>query len=79
MLSDHTSRLFLTIIFVYSIVCLTVGAYSKWLDTAPNGMSFIPSVIEVLVNGMSISEDSAAAASLAFRHICDGIEYLLII
>lgn len=52
-------------------VCLTVGAYSKWLDTAPNGMSFIPSVIEVLVNGMSMSEDSAAAASLAFRHICD--------
>ncbi|XP_071710316.1 transportin MOS14-like isoform X1 [Rutidosis leptorrhynchoides] len=52
-------------------VCLTIGAYSKWLDAAPNGPSFLPSVIDILVSGMSMSEDSAAAAALAFRHICD--------
>nr|GEX49288.1 transportin MOS14 [Tanacetum cinerariifolium] len=52
-------------------VCLTVGAYSKWIDGAPNGLSFLPSVIDILVSGMSMSEDSAAAAALAFRNICD--------
>ena len=57
-----------------SAVCLTIGAYSKWLDAAPGGLSIFPSVIDILMSGMSISEDSAAAAALAFRHICDGIE-----
>ncbi|KAI5683582.1 hypothetical protein M9H77_04810 [Catharanthus roseus] len=52
-------------------VCLTIGAYSKWLDASASGLSFLPSVMDILVSGMSISEDSAAAASLAFRHICD--------
>ncbi|XP_024969319.1 transportin MOS14 isoform X1 [Cynara cardunculus var. scolymus] len=52
-------------------VCLTVGAYSKWLDAAQSGLSFLPSVIDILISGMSMSEDSAAAAALAFRHICD--------
>lgn len=52
-------------------VCLTIGAYSKWLDASSSGLSFLPSVIDILVSGMSMSEDSAAAASLAFRHICD--------
>ncbi|KAF5195980.1 Transportin mos14 [Thalictrum thalictroides] len=52
-------------------VCLTIGAYSKWLDAAPGGFSALPSVIDILMSGMSTSEDSAAAAALAFRHICD--------
>ncbi|KAG8388644.1 hypothetical protein BUALT_Bualt02G0146800 [Buddleja alternifolia] len=52
-------------------VCLIIGAYSKWLDAAPSGLSFLPSLIDILVTGMSISEDTAAAAALAFRHICD--------
>uniref|UniRef100_A0A5B7AYJ9 Transportin-3 n=1 Tax=Davidia involucrata TaxID=16924 RepID=A0A5B7AYJ9_DAVIN len=52
-------------------VCLTIGAYSKWLDAASSGLSFLPSVIDILVSGMSMSEDSAAAAALALRHICD--------
>ncbi|PSS07832.1 Transportin like [Actinidia chinensis var. chinensis] len=52
-------------------VCLTVGAYSKWLHAAPTGLSFLPSLIDILVSGMSMSEDSAAAAALAFRHICN--------
>ncbi|KAF3437138.1 hypothetical protein FNV43_RR19891 [Rhamnella rubrinervis] len=52
-------------------VCLTIGAYSKWLDSAPSGLSFLSSVIEILMSGMGTSEDSAAAAALAFRHICD--------
>ncbi|KAH7865379.1 hypothetical protein Vadar_005817 [Vaccinium darrowii] len=52
-------------------VCLTIGAYSKWLDAAPAGLSFLPSLIDILVSGMSVSEDTAAAAALAFRHICN--------
>ncbi|GAA0171554.1 transporter [Lithospermum erythrorhizon] len=52
-------------------VCSLVGAYSRWLNAAPSGPSFLPSVIDILVIGMSLSEDSAAAASKAFRHICN--------
>ncbi|XP_024022810.1 transportin MOS14 isoform X2 [Morus notabilis] len=52
-------------------VCLTIGAYSKWFDAASSGLSILPSVIEILMSGMGTSEDSAAAAALAFRHICD--------
>ncbi|KAG5536759.1 hypothetical protein RHGRI_024256 [Rhododendron griersonianum] len=55
-------------------VCLTIGAYSKWLDAAPTGLSFLPSLIDILVSGMNVSEDTAAAAALAFRHICNGID-----
>ena len=57
-------------------MCYTVGAYSKWLDASPSGQSILPSVIDILMNGMSTSEDSAAAAALAFRHICAGIKFL---
>ncbi|KAL6978105.1 Transportin mos14 [Sarracenia purpurea var. burkii] len=53
------------------VVCLTIGAFAKWLDASPAGLSFLPSLIDILVSGMSISEDSAAAAALAFRHICN--------
>ncbi|KAL8141960.1 hypothetical protein V2J09_014992 [Rumex salicifolius] len=52
-------------------VCLTIGAYSKWIDTSSIGLSILPSLVDVLMSGMSISEDTAAAAALAFRHICD--------
>ncbi|XP_028781682.1 transportin MOS14 isoform X1 [Neltuma alba] len=52
-------------------VCLTTGAYSKWLDSASCGSSLLPSVLDILMNGMGTSEDCAAAAALAFRHICD--------
>lgn len=58
-------------------MCLVIGSYSKWLDAAPNGTSFLSPLINILVSGMSVSEDSAAAASLAFRHICDGKYSLL--
>ncbi|XP_073039876.1 transportin MOS14 isoform X1 [Primulina eburnea] len=52
-------------------VCSIVGAYSQWLDSSLSGLSFLPPLIDILVGGMSISEDTAAAAALAFRHICD--------
>ncbi|XP_035543289.1 transportin MOS14-like isoform X3 [Juglans regia] len=52
-------------------VCLTIGAYSKWLDSASIGLSILPSLIDILMSGMGTSEDSAAAAALAFKHICD--------
>ena len=58
-------------------VCLIIGAYSKWLDAAPSGFAKLPLVIDILMSGMRTSEDSAAAAALAFRHICDGIVSLL--
>ncbi|PIN22652.1 Nuclear transport regulator [Handroanthus impetiginosus] len=51
-------------------VCLVIGAYSKWLDASLSGLSFLPPLIDILVSGMSISEDTAAAAAVAFRHIC---------
>ncbi|KAM0982545.1 hypothetical protein ACFX2I_015414 [Malus domestica] len=51
-------------------VCLTIGAYSKWLDVASGGPSILPSVLHILMSGMGIS-DSAAAAAVAFRQICD--------
>ncbi|KAJ6411653.1 hypothetical protein OIU84_008270 [Salix udensis] len=53
-------------------VCLTIGAYSNWLDAATDGFPLLSSVIKVLLSGMDKSEDSAAAAAVAFRHICDG-------
>ncbi|KAK7857259.1 transportin mos14 [Quercus suber] len=52
-------------------VCLTIGVYSKWLDSASTGPAILPSLIDILMSGMGTSEDSAAAAALAFRHICD--------
>ncbi|XP_061953802.1 transportin MOS14-like [Populus nigra] len=52
-------------------VCLTIGVYSKWLDASSDGFPLLSSVIKVLLSGMSKSEDSAAAAAVAFRHICD--------
>ncbi|GAB4860681.1 Transportin mos14 [Ancistrocladus abbreviatus] len=51
-------------------VCLTAGAYSKWLDASPSGLSILPALVDILMSGMSISEDTAAVAALAFRHIC---------
>ncbi|GFZ17500.1 ARM repeat superfamily protein [Actinidia rufa] len=57
-------------------VCLTVGAYSKWLHAAPTGLSFLPLLIDIIVSGMTTSEDSAAAAALAFRHICNALIFL---
>lgn len=59
-------------------MCLVIGAYSKWLDAAPNGLSVLPQLIDILVSGMSVSEDTAAAAALAFRHICGGKHFCLI-
>ncbi|CAL5372505.1 unnamed protein product [Camellia sinensis] len=53
-------------------LCLTIGAYSKWLDAAPSGLSFLPPLIDILVSGMSMSADTAGAAALAFGHICNG-------
>ncbi|PKI63167.1 hypothetical protein CRG98_016352 [Punica granatum] len=34
-------------------------------------LSILPSLIDILMSGMGKCEDSAAAAALAFRHICD--------
>ncbi|GJS35346.1 mitochondrial fission 1 protein A [Tanacetum coccineum] len=49
------------------VSCLIVGAYTKWIGGALSGLSFLPSVIGILVSGISMSEDSAVAAALAFR------------
>ncbi|MED6148223.1 Transportin mos14 [Stylosanthes scabra] len=52
-------------------VCLTIGAYSKWLDSASCGEPILRSVLDILMKGMGTSEECAAAAALATRHICD--------
>ncbi|KAK6924921.1 hypothetical protein RJ641_009247, partial [Dillenia turbinata] len=52
-------------------VCLTIGAYSRWLDSSAFGLPILPLILDILMVGMKKSEDSAAAAALAFRHICD--------
>lgn len=62
---------------LWKTVCLTIGVYSKWLDSASIGPAILPSLIDILMSGMGTSEDSAAAAALAFRHICDGKEFVL--
>ncbi|KAK3157782.1 hypothetical protein QOZ80_2AG0127920 [Eleusine coracana subsp. coracana] len=52
-------------------VCSTIGAFSKWIDAAPAELSILPPLVDVLNKGMSTSEDTAAAASVAFKHICE--------
>ncbi|GJT86490.1 nucleic acid-binding, OB-fold protein [Tanacetum coccineum] len=53
------------------VSCLIVGAYTKWIGGALSGLSFLPSVIGILVSGISMSEDSAVAAALrTFVMIC---------
>ncbi|GKA17791.1 hypothetical protein Tco_0697628 [Tanacetum coccineum] len=54
-----------------ALACLIVGAYTKWIGGALSGLSFLPSVIGILVSGISMSEDSAVAAALrTFVMIC---------
>ncbi|GJW36110.1 hypothetical protein Tco_0059030 [Tanacetum coccineum] len=42
-------------------------SYTKWIGDMPSGLSFLPSVIGILVSGICMSEDSIVAAALAFR------------
>ncbi|XP_078427860.1 ARM repeat superfamily protein isoform X2 [Wolffia australiana] len=49
-------------------VCSTIGAYSKSLNVLP---SVLPSLVDILTRGMSSSPESAAAASVAFKYICE--------
>eukprot|EP01018_Ginkgo_biloba_P004333 Gb_28911 [translate_table: standard] len=51
--------------------CLAIAGYSKWLGNAPSAPSFLPSIIEVLIRGMTTSEDVSTAASMALRNVCD--------
>lgn len=52
-------------------VCSTIGAYSKWINAAPTELSILPSLVDILTRGMSTSEDSSAAAAVAFKYICE--------
>ncbi|KAG6410313.1 hypothetical protein SASPL_128371 [Salvia splendens] len=54
------------------VLCLVIGAYSKWLDAAPSGSSFLSPLINILVSGMSVSEDTAAAAAAVAFPVSDG-------
>ncbi|GLJ36877.1 hypothetical protein SUGI_0745270 [Cryptomeria japonica] len=51
--------------------CLTIAGYSKWLGSAPSAPSFLPSIIEVLIRGMTTAPDVSTAASLALRNVCN--------
>ncbi|XP_062200572.1 transportin MOS14-like isoform X2 [Phragmites australis] len=52
-------------------VCSTIGAFSKWIDAAPAELSILPPLVGILNKGMSTSEDTAAAASMAFKYVCE--------
>lgn len=52
-------------------VCATIGAYSKWINSAPVEHPILPPLVDILTKGMSTSEDAAAAATLAFKYICE--------
>lgn len=52
-------------------VCVTIGAYSKWIKSAPVEQPILPPLVDILTKGMSTSEDSAAAATLSFKYICE--------
>ncbi|KAG2537503.1 transportin MOS14-like [Panicum virgatum] len=60
----HNEQLLLT-------VCSTIGSFSKWIDAAPAESSILPPLVDILNKGMSTSEDTAAAASMAFKYICE--------
>nr|CAD1836172.1 unnamed protein product [Ananas comosus var. bracteatus] len=51
--------------------CSTIGAYSKWIDGAPVELSVLPPLVDILTRGMSASEDTAAAAAISFKYICE--------
>ncbi|KAG0452940.1 hypothetical protein HPP92_025604 [Vanilla planifolia] len=52
-------------------VCATIGAYSKWINSAPVEHPILPPLVDILTRGMSTSEDAAAAATIAFKYICE--------
>ncbi|KAK8935810.1 hypothetical protein KSP39_PZI012852 [Platanthera zijinensis] len=52
-------------------VCATIGAYSKWISSAPVEQPILPPLVDTLTKAMSTSEDAAAAATLAFKYICE--------
>ncbi|KAM3402196.1 hypothetical protein ACQJBY_006243 [Aegilops geniculata] len=52
-------------------VCSTIGAFSKWIDAAPAELPILPPLVDILNKGMSTSEDTAAAASVSFKYICE--------
>ncbi|KAL6883266.1 hypothetical protein ACP4OV_010680 [Aristida adscensionis] len=52
-------------------VCATIGAFSKWIDAAPPELAILPPLVDILNKGMITSEDTAAAASMAFKYICE--------
>lgn len=56
---------------------LTVGAFADWLGVAPSAPALLPSLLQLLTNGLTIPEDPAAAAALAFRHVCDACRNIL--
>ncbi|XP_020574116.1 transportin MOS14 isoform X2 [Phalaenopsis equestris] len=52
-------------------VCATIGAYSKWINSAPVEQPILPPLVDILTKGMSTSDDVAGAATLAFKYICE--------
>ncbi|KAF3340567.1 transportin-3 isoform X1 [Carex littledalei] len=54
---------------LHQTVCTTIGAYSKWIDTSQ--LNILPPLVDVLTKGMGSSEETAAAAAVAFKYICE--------
>ncbi|KAI5076843.1 hypothetical protein GOP47_0008908 [Adiantum capillus-veneris] len=58
-------------------VFLTIAAYADWLGVAPSASSLLPHLLNLLATGFSIPDDPAAAAALAFKHVCDACRNIL--
>ena len=53
-------------------VSLTVGAYSEWIEAAPEASSLLPNLLNLLTMSLSVGEEASSAAALALKHICTG-------
>lgn len=60
-----------------SVASLVTGAYSDWLKHSPRQASLLPPLLNFLTSVLNAknSQDSQAAAALAFRHVCDGAHF----
>ncbi|KAL5208206.1 hypothetical protein ABZP36_032641 [Zizania latifolia] len=51
--------------------CSLIGAFSKWIDAAPSELLILPPFVDILNKDMRTLEDTAAAASVVFKYICE--------
>ncbi|CAM6084292.1 unnamed protein product [Calypogeia fissa] len=50
---------------------LTIAALADWLGATASSPTMLPNILGVLIIGLSVPDDTCAAASLALKHVCD--------